>query len=157
MSEKVRCAVENREPWAGWSIEHAGSWKSQAGVLNAVAEGASLGRTYGAERRKDEKAGYAAAWENVPDRGKSPCKSGKLEARLVYLGKRKEACEAGEEERAGRRVTGDGVGEVTGQFTQGLVGCCKELCAKGEPLSSEQRNNVICTVFEMISLFLCCE
>lgn len=72
-----------------------------------MAEGASLGRTYGAERRKDEKAGYAAAWENVPDRGKSPCKSGKLEARLVYLGKRKEACEAGEEERAERRVTGD--------------------------------------------------
>lgn len=66
--------------------------------FKCCAKGASLGRTYGAERRKDERVGYAAAWENVPDRGKSPCKSGKLEACLVYLRKSKEACVAAEGE-----------------------------------------------------------
>lgn len=56
------------------------------------------------QRLEDERVGHAAAWENVPDGGKSQCKSGKLEACLMYLRNSKEAFEAGvsEEESSSR-------------------------------------------------------
>lgn len=60
---------------------------------------------------EDERVGHAAAWENVPDRGKSQCKSGQLEMCLMYLRNSKEAFEAEEEVR--RRVIRDEVGDVT--------------------------------------------
>lgn len=47
------------------------------------------------QKLEDERVGYAAAWENVPDGEESQCKSGKLEACLLYLRNSKEAFEAG--------------------------------------------------------------
>lgn len=61
--------------------------------------------------RGDERVGHAAAWENVPDRGKSQCTSGNLDLCLTELRSSKEASEA--EEGARRRELGDEVGEVT--------------------------------------------
>lgn len=57
---------------------------------------------------EDERVGRATTWEKtVPDRGKSQCKSGKLEAGLLCLRNRR----VWDKGRARRRATGD---KVTG-------------------------------------------